>query len=501
MDPDAAAAHADAAMADDDDAVTALPAVELAQAVARGQLGRRELMAAYLARIERLNPRINALVGLRPAEDLLAEAAARDDAAAARRTAAAPGGWLDGLPLAVKDLAPVAGLPWTLGFAGLRAQVAREDGLLAARLRAAGAILIGKTNTSEFGLGSHSYNEVWGTTRNALDARLSAGGSSGGAAAALGARLLPVADGSDMMGSLRNPAGWNGVWGLRPSQGRVPALPAAEGFVSQLGTEGPMARHARDLAALYYTLAGCDRRAPLALDGPPVADPLAAARALAPSARAPRIGWLADLGGHLPTEPGVLDACEAALGQWQRAGVARVDAAALGFSPERLWDCWLVHRHWLVAGRLRPFYDEPALRAQMKPEALWEVEGGQGLSAERVYHASAVRSAFFQQLLALFERFDLLALPTAQCFAFPAEWRWPQVLAGHALDTYHRWMEVTIYATLGGVPALAVPCRHAERLRGHAAAARAIGIQLLAPPRRDEDLLRFALAVEPLVQA
>jgi amidase len=219
-----------------------LPAHALAAAIRAGDISCREVMQAFLARIDAVNPRHNAIVSLRDGDDLLREADARDAVLARRDPGDAPPPFLFGLPQAIKDLVATAGLRTTLGSPLLRDWVPAVDALLAARMKAAGCIVVGKTNTPEFGLGSHTFNEVFGVTRNAFDGTKSAGGSSGGAAVALATHMLPVADGSDFMGSLRNPAGWNDVYGFRPSQGRVPRWPSADVWVALLSTEGPMAR-------------------------------------------------------------------------------------------------------------------------------------------------------------------------------------------------------------------------------------------------------------------
>ena len=215
--------------------ITQYGAQELSRAIHTKQVSCREVMLATLAQVERLNPHSNAIVSLVDSDTLLAQADARDAQLARGESM----GWMHGMPQAIKDLAHVQGLRTTLGSPLMRDLVASEDGLMASRIKASGAIVIGKTNTPEFGLGSHTFNEVFGPTRNAWNPGKSAGGSSGGAAVALAQRMLPVADGSDFMGSLRNPAGWNHVFGLRPSQGRVPLSPAQDVFTAQLTTEGP----------------------------------------------------------------------------------------------------------------------------------------------------------------------------------------------------------------------------------------------------------------------
>ncbi len=458
-----------------------LDAASLSGLVHRREISCRELMTAFLRRIEALNPRFNAIVSLRDPQALLAEADAHDAALAA----GASRGWMHGLPVAVKDLSDVAGIPTTMGSPILRDNVPAADGLMVARMRAAGAILIGKTNTPEFGLGSQTYNPVFGATRNAWDPSLCAGGSSGGAAVALALRMLPVADGSDMGGSLRNPAAYANVYGFRPSQGRVPKYPAPERFFQQLGVEGPMGRTVADVAKLFAVQAGQDPRAPLSLDGDGFELPLAA------PARPIRVGWLGDLDGYLPMEAGILPLCEAALHDFEAAG-ARVEPlgrAALGVAPESVWEAWMRLRSLLVGGSLSAHYNNPSRRELLKPEAQWEVENAMQTGALDVYAASVVRTALFDALGKLFERFDLLAMPSAQVFAFDVERHWPDSVAGRAMDTYHRWMEVVIYATLGGCPVIGVPV-------GFDPQGRAMGMQLIGAPRRDREVLCAAQAYE-----
>jgi amidase len=303
---------------------TQMSAQALSQAIHRRTLSCREVMQACLAQVALHNPAHLAIVSLQDADHLLRQADERDAMLARGQSM----GWMHGLPIAIKDLAATAGIPTTLGSPLMRDHVPTEDAAMVARIRRAGAILIGKTNVPEFGLGSHSFNEVFGTTANAYDTRLSAGGSSGGAAVALALRMLPVADGSDFMGSLRNPAGWNNLFGMRPSQGRVPGVPAQDVYVSQMPTDGPMGRHVADLALLLSTQAGPDPRAPLSLS----ADPSVFANDLYLDVSGQRVGWLGDLDGYLPTEVGVLDACQAGLGRLQQIGCV---AQGAGGGPHR----------------------------------------------------------------------------------------------------------------------------------------------------------------------
>ena len=461
---------------------TELSAHALSAAIHRREVSCREVMAACLTRIARLNPRHNAIVSLGDPELLLREADERD----ALLSAGTSLGWMHGMPHAVKDLAHAVGYPTTSGSPLLRDFRPKHDSLIVERMRAAGCVVIGKTNVPEFGLGSHTFNEVFGTTLNAYDTSRTAGGSSGGAAVGLAQRMLPVADGSDFGGSLRNPAAWNNVFGFRPSQGRVPAWPALDAYVSQLSTEGPMGTTVRDVALLLETMAGEDPRAPLALPGRErFADRL---DDFAPSTV--RIGWLGDLDGYLAMEPGITDVCESALRRIEGLG-AKVEPTTLGYPPDRVWEqVWLVWRRWLISAVVAPFAGNHARREQVKAEALWEYDTAQTLTGTQCLAASQERTAFFRHVsTSLFSRFDYLALPTAQVWPFAVEQRWPASIAGRTMDTYHRWMEVVTYATLAGLPAISVPA-------GFNAAGLPMGVQLIGPPRADRAVLQLAHAYE-----
>lgn len=467
------------------DTITSLSAQALSGAIHARTLSCREVMQAYLARIHRLNPTYNAIIHLASDLDLLAQADARDAQLARGQSM----GWLHGIPHAIKNTAHVLGFPSDFGSLMLQGVMPRHDQIIAERIKAAGAIIIGKTNIPELGLGSHTFNRIHGTTGNAWDLTVSAGGSSGGAAVALAHRMLPVADGSDFMGSLRNPAGWNNVFGLRPSQGLVPRWPRNEYWLQQLPIEGPMARNVADLAQLLATQAGGDPR-----------DPMSLATGYTPPARWPdasalnglRVGWLGDLGGHLATEPGVLEVCEQGLKRMADAG-AVVEPVALGFEPTRIWDAWLVWRRALTAPNVRNLVNLPRARELLEPKTLWEYDQAQDLRYADFEAASEVRSAFYHAMLALLSRFDVLALPVAQVWPFPIAQSWPTEIAGRSMDTYHRWMECTIYATMAGLPAMSVPA-------GFDASGRwPMGVQLIGQHQGDAALLNIAAAYEGLI--
>ncbi len=460
--------------------VLELSATELSQRIHAREISCRELMIATIAQIDALNPVFNAIVTRVETQLLLAQAEQYDrdiDAGYSR-------GWMHGFPMAIKDLCATAGVRTTKGSPLLADNLPTVDDLMVQRMKASGGILIGKSNTPEFGLGSHTYNPVFGITRNAYDPTRSAGGSSGGAAVALALRMLPVADGSDMMGSLRNPAAFNNLFGLRPSLGRVPAWPKPDVWVSQLGTEGPMGRRVEDVARLLTVQAGRDDRAPLSQAGSWPPDGLD----LSIQLQQVRIGWLGDIDGYLPMEDGILTTCEGALARLADDG-CQVSRVKPGFSPEQVWQTWLTWRRWLVAATLRDYWHDPSKRALLKPAAQWEAEQGELLSARDVYDASVARSKFFAQISQRFEHYDYLALPSAQVWPFDATWDWPKSIGARQMDTYHRWMEVVIYATLAGLPAISVPA-------GFDRSGLPMGMQLIGRPQADLAVLQIAAAYE-----
>lgn len=447
--------------------ITDLSASDLARMIAARRVAPSEVMAAYLARITGVNPAINAIVSLRDPDDLLAEARVMDDAP--------PAGWLHGMPFAVKDLVATRGLRTTWGSPVHADHVPVKDDLLAARMRGAGAIFIGKTNVPEWGQGSHSFNPVFGVTRNPYDAGRTAGGSSGGAAAGLAARILPVADGSDMMGSLRNPAAFCNVYGFRPSWGLVPGDAEGDTFLATLATEGPMGRTVEDVANLLTVQAGVNPEVPFGREG------MDFARALDADIAGKRIGWLGDWGGAYPMEPGILDLCAAALQVFDSMG-AIVEPVSPPFPADKLWTAWTTLRAMLNAGAKRTLVDDPALRAKTKAETIWEIEQGLNLTAAAVHAASVIRSRWYAQAARLFGRFDFLVMPSVQVWPFPVEWRWPREINGVAMDTYHRWMEIVVPVSLIGLPALNVPV-------GFGAQGLPMGMQIIGPTGADAAVL------------
>ncbi len=454
-----------------------LDASELSLAIRMKLMSSAEVMSAYLAHIHRYNPTYNALVALVEDDRLMDQARAADQELAGGIYR----GWMHGMPHAIKDLESVAGLPVSYGSPLFRDNIAETDDPLPATIRQAGAIFIGKTNTPEFGLGSQSYNPVYGVTGSAWNPELTAGGSSGGAAAAIGTHMVPVADGSDMMGSLRNPGAFNNVIGFRPSAG---LMDLGDPFTRPLATTGPMGRNTRDTVRLLQTIVPeLDSQAPLALRGALATS--GADKTISLSGL--KIAWLGDFDGYLAMEQGVLPLCESALATVTGAG-ATVEAASPGFDMSELWSCWLTLRN-LSRVRMHGWYEDPATRAQLKPELQWEIQQSFNLSAADIHAANATRVNWYKTVNRLFDTHDFIALPTAQVFPFSKSIHWPDSVAGRAMDTYHRWMEVVIPASLAGLPVVNVPV-------GFDPQGRPMGMQIIGRYGADSRVLAFAAAYE-----
>ena len=457
--------------------IVAFTATQLSAAIRNRDVSAVETMEAYLAHIHRYNGSYNAIVGMAADDDLLSQARQADDDLAAGRYS----GWMHGMPHAVKDLTAVRGLPYTSGSAMFADRIAQSDGALPARMRRAGAIFIGKTNVPEFGLGSQSYNPVYGATGSAWNPALTSGGSSGGAAAGLGTHMLPVADGSDMMGSLRNPGAFNNVIGFRPTTG---LMGSGNPFTRSLSTAGPMGRNTEDTIRLLHTIApvpGADQPQSLQniLPGANQFSPL--------DMEGLRIGWLGDYSGYLAMEPGILDLCEQSLAIVEQAG-AVVEPITTDFDMAELFRCWLDLRNWGRTG-MRGYYENDDTRPLIKPELRWEIEQSYELSADDIYRANETRRRWYAEINRLFETHDFLVLPTAQVFPYPKEIHWPTEINGRSMDTYHRWMEVVIAGSLAGIPVLNVPVGFDDQ-------GRPMGMQVMAPFAADRKVLEFGLGYE-----
>ena len=448
----------------------------MADAVRRRQISARELLDLHLARIAERNPGLTAIVSL-DEERARAGAWAADEHLAAGH----PVGPLHGLPFAVKDTHDVAGWRTTYGSTLFADHVPDRDDLVVERIRRAGAVLLGKTNVPEFAAGSHTFNRVFGTTLNPVDPTRSAGGSSGGAAAALASGMVPLAEGSDMGGSLRNPASFCGVVGLRPSLGRVPTWPAPNQWETT-SVAGPMARTVGDVALLLSVLAGPDPRVPLALGDP--------GHAFAPpvvgSLPGLRVGWTADLGGLLRVDPAVRSVVEDAGRLLVAAGAQVYDDhpdLALADDTFRTLRAW--HFQASYGDLLREHPDG------IKQSLADNIRAGESLTGADVARAYAQRTALSETMRRFFERYDVLVLPTSQVPPFPADQEWPTEVDGEAMPDYLAWMRSGYLVSVTGCPAISVPA-------GQTPEGLPVGVQLVAPHGHDRRLLEVAAAFEEL---
>ncbi|MBW2243958.1 MAG: amidase [Deltaproteobacteria bacterium] len=448
-------------------------ALELAALVHRGELSARELVSAYLGRIEARNPALNAIVTLVP-ERALAWAAEADE----KQARGEPLGPLHGLPIAHKDLVMTAGIRSTSGSPLLAEHVPKHDDLIVTRLRAAGAITIGKTNVPEFGAGSHTFNEVFGATRNPWGTSKTCGGSSGGAAVALAAGMLPIADGSDMGGSLRNPANFCNVVGFRPSPGRVPHVPAPLGWES-LSVLGPMGRTVEDTALLFSAMAGPDPRAPISLDTP-------GARFAEPLARdftGVRIAFDPDLGG-LPVDPRVADVLEAGLVGFSEIG-CQIERAGIDWTGAD--EAFHTLRAWTFASGFAGLPDSAFER--LKDTIQWNVRKGWALKGDDVSRAERLRTTLFQRLHTFMGEYEFLILPVNQVPPFDIDVPYPEEIAGIKMETYIDWMKSAYYVTVTGHPAISVPC-------GFTPEGLPVGVQIVGRHRDDFGVLQLAYAYQ-----
>lgn len=448
-------------------------ATDLAADLAAGRLSARELLEACLARIARLDPQVNAICTL--AADQARAAALRLDEAFAR---GGPVGPLHGLPVGIKDLVPTAGIRTTFGSPIYRDYVPRVDALVVERMRAAGAIVVGKTNTPEFGAGSQTFNAVFGATRNPYDPTKTCGGSSGGSAVALACGMLPLADGTDLGGSLRNPASFNNVVGIRPSIGRVPEWPARSAW-QVLNVHGPMGRTAADVALALSVMSGPDARAPLSngVAGESLRGPLER------SWQGARIAWTPDLGRY-PVDRGVVTVCESAVTTLEGLG-CRIDLASPDFDGadetfQVLRAAYFAaeHAHHLAAHR-----------DLLKDTVVWNIEQGQALTAAQVASAEARRTAIYHNVRAFMEHYDFLVLPVAQVPPFPLDEPWVSSINDVPMLTYIDWMASCYAITLTGLPAASVPA-------GFTDAGLPVGLQIVGRHHRDIDVLQLAHALE-----
>jgi len=451
------------------------PARALARMIHARKISAAEAMRAFIAQVERANPKVNAVVTFLPEQALAA--AKKFDRVKDKR--AYP---LAGLPIAYKDLVATKGVRTTLGSLVYRDHVPGEDALLVERLKAAGAITLGKTNTPEFGAGSNTFNRVFGATRNPYDLSKTAGGSSGGAAAAVACGMLPFADGSDLAASLRNPGNYCNVVGFRPTPGRVPSYPAHDAWDTQ-PVLGPIARTVADAAFLLSAMAGPDRRAPVSIGEPGSVF----ARPLGRSFRKVRVAWTRDFGG-LPVEPAVTAVLEAQRQVFGKLGCV-VEEACPDFTGAT--EAFETLRAVSFAGRFAPLLKTH--RSELKDTVIWNIERGLALDGAKVARAQALRTELYQRMRAFLENYEFLLAPVNQLPPFPVETEYPTEIASVKLGNYLDWMKSCYYVTITSHPAISVPA-------GFTPGGLPVGLQIVGRYRDDFGVLQLAHAFEQATQ-
>ena len=452
-------------------------ATELAHRIRTREISVTEVVQAHLAQIERVNPKVNAIVTL-TAEQALADARAKDAALARGETP----GPLFGLPVAHKDLVPTRGVRTTFGSPIYRDHVPDQDALLVERLRAAGAITFGKTNTPEFGAGSQTFNEVFGRTLNPYDLTKTCGGSSGGAAVALACGLVPLAGGSDTGGSLRNPASFCNVVGLRGAVGRVPPWPTDNAWAF-LHVPGPMARTVADAALMLSVLAGPDRRSPIAIaeSGDRFRAPLGR------DFKSVRIAWSRDLGG-LPIDRRVTKTLDAQRATFETLGCV-VEDGEPDFADAR--HVFQVQRALAFATRYGPLLERH--RHQIKDTVIWNVEEGLKLTAKEIGEADVQRTRLYHRVREFMERHEFLLLPAVQVPPFDVTQPYITEINGVRLPTYIDWMRVCSDITVTGLPAISVPA-------GFTDDGLPVGLQIVGRHQDEWGVLQLAHAFEQATQ-
>jgi amidase len=446
---------------------------ELAGLIRRRSISAREVMAAFLRQIDRVNPKINAIIAKLNDEKCLALADEAD-----QRLVRGDVGSLHGLPFAFKDLDAAVGFPLTRGSPIFRNFMPAEDSVLVDRLRKAGVIPIGKTNVSEFGMGSHSYNEVYGTTLNPYDLTKTAGGSSGGAGAALAAGLLPLASGSDLGGSLRNPANFNNIVALRPTVGLVPTAPTLLPFVG-FSVKGPMARSVADAAFLLSEMAGDDPRDPACYPS----DPSLFGRPLDREFKDVRVAWCPDLEG-LP-----LDRRVGAILDSQRKTFANLGCIVEDACPDLSGadEVFLTIRAWNFWHMLGPLLEKH--RHEMKPEAVWQIEAGSKLTGDDVAKAMTKHGELMERMRLFQEKYEFILCAVNQVPPFDATINWPREIEGVEMEHYIAWMKSAYWITPTFCPAISVPA-------GFTVDGLPVGIQIVGRYRDDLGVLQVAHAFE-----
>jgi len=453
-----------------------LPAREMARLIQQKKLSSREVIQAHLKQIARVNPKVNAIVTLVPEDQLMAQAKAADEATARGETK----GPLHGMPIAAKDLVDTKGIRTTYGSPIFRDHIPDKDGFVVEREKAAGGIILGKTNVPEFGLGSHTFNKVFGPTHNPWDTTKTCGGSTGGGAVSLACGMAPLVDGSDMGGSLRNPGNFNNVVGIRPSPGRV-STPSELGWFT-LSVSGPMARNVSDCAFFLSVLAGYDSRSPIAIDQPGTQF----SQPLDRNFKGTRIAIFKDMG--LPWEPSVRDAVRAQAKVFESLGCVVEEAEP---DLQAANECFLAWRHWSEElGGAELADKHPDL---VNDYVHWHVDEGRKQTGPYLARIEEQRTKVYRHMQEFMSKYDYFILPVNQVLPFDITIKYPTEIAGTKMETYIAWMKSAYWISTVGNPAMSVPCAFSST-------GLPIGIQIVGRHHDDWGVLQMGYAFEQATQ-
>ena len=426
------------------------------------------VLESYLKKIKKKNAEINALISILP-ENQLYKMASKVDQARARGDKLPT---LAGIPIAIKDLTDTKGILTTYGSKIFFQNTPKTDDPMVQNLKKAGLMIIGKTNTPEFGVGSQTFNTIFGATKNPFDLSKTSGGSSGGGAAAVASGMIPFSDGSDMMGSLRNPAAFNNIYGFRPTPSLMPSSDTLLKNFPRLSTIGAMAKSPDDLVLLLQAQYGNIEKTAFSL---PKLD-LKNGKI--------KIAWLQDFSGSYPLENGIISMCEKVLGKFDNIG-ASITPFSPEFKAEDIWDSWVNLRSATIANNMKPHYESPKRRPLLKSEIIWEIERGNSLCRKKIELSLEKQSLWLKYTQLIFDEFDFFALPSTQVFPFDHKIHYPKTINKIKLDTYHRWMEVVVPASLSGLPVASIPC-------GFNKNGLPTGIQIVGNKYKDKNILALS---------
>ena len=452
---------------------------KIIQNIKSSKLSIKELMEYYLDRIEKYNTNLNAIILLKDKETLISEAVKKDNLKETHKP-------LNGIPIAIKDLSDVVGLRTTYGFPGTKNYLPQKNSLFVDRLIKSGAIIIGKTNTAELGVGGHTINRLFGPTSNCYDFSKSAAGSSGGASTAVAAGLLPFADGTDQMGSCRGPAAYANIYGYRPTPGLISVDRGNQNTkIPVLTTPGCLARTPNDMAFLLDEIVGSDIKDDYSFD---LNQPFKNQKIDEKDFINIKIGWLSNMSSNYKIENKILDICEKQLKKLEDLNI-KIEKLKPDFDHDALWSSWIVFRSKSI------YEDTLAMNIKdintMTYQAIWEYNNGKNISDKDLQIAKDQKNKCYEQIENIFKNFDFLALPSAQIFPFDKTLQFPKKINSFELDTYHRWLEIFILSSLLELPTITVPVGFDEK-------GMPMGMQIIGKNKSDLKLFAFAKKYEEI---